>query len=76
VRITRGGTSVGQHERCWARQQTITDQAHRAAAQAMREAFQDRPRGQAASTVEVAGRDLAVYDRLLGTGDVLAEVAR
>ena len=36
----------------------------------------DRPRGQQAISVEVAGRDLADYDRILGmTGDDLAEVA-
>jgi hypothetical protein len=72
VRIMRGGAVVGEHERCWARQQTITDEAHRRAAQAMRQAFADRPRGPAAQ-VEVASRDLADYDRLLGTD--LAEVA-
>jgi transposase len=76
VRITRAGTPVGTHQRCWARQQTITDEAHRQAAQAMRQQFQDRPRGQQAISVEVAGRDLADYDRILGmTGDDLAEVA-
>jgi transposase len=75
VRIMRGGGVVGEHERCWARQQTITDEAHRRAAQAMRQAFADRPRGQAATAVEVAGRDLADYDRLLGTDDELAGVA-
>ena len=76
VRITRGGVLVGVHERCWARQQTITDEAHRAAAQVMRQAFADRPRGRAATQVEVAGRDLADYDRLLGvSGDELVEVA-
>jgi transposase len=76
VRVTRDGTLVGVHQRCWARQQTITDEQHRRAAQAMRQAFQDRPRGQAATTVEVAGRDLADYDRLLGvSGDELTGVA-
>jgi transposase len=76
VRITRGGVAVGAHQRCWARQQTITDETHRRAAQAMRQAFQDRPRGRQAAQVEVAGRDLADYDRICGvTGDDLAEVA-
>ena len=32
VRIRRGGVLVGEHERCWARQQTITDSEHRVAA--------------------------------------------
>jgi transposase len=76
VRITRAGAPVGVHQRCWARQQTITDEAHRRAAQVMRQAFQDRPRGHHAAQVEVAGRDLADYDRLCGVaGDDLAEVA-
>lgn len=76
VRVTRAGTLVAAHQRCWARQQTITDEAHRRAAQAMREDFQDRPRGQHGTVVEVASRDLADYDRLCGvTGDDLAEVA-
>jgi transposase len=76
VRITRAGTPVGLHQRCWARQQTITEEAHRRAAQAMREAFQDRPRGRAATVVEVAGRDLADYDRICGVdNDDLAGVA-
>jgi transposase len=76
VRITRGGVPVGVHQRCWARQQTITDEAHRQAAHAMRQAFADRPRGQRAAQVEVAGRDLTDYDRVLGVpGDAVAEVA-
>jgi transposase len=79
VRIVRAGTAVGMHQRCWARQQTITDEAHRRAAQAMRQDFQDRPRGRHPVQVEVAGRDLADYDRICGTGadagDDLAEVA-
>jgi hypothetical protein len=42
----------------------------------MRQDFQDRPRGRQAAQVEVAGRDLADYDRICGvTGDDLAEVA-
>ncbi len=79
VRITRSGVLVGGHQRCWARQQTITDEAHRQAAQAMRQAFAERPRGQAATATEVAGRDLADYDRILGVSterDELVEAAR
>jgi transposase len=73
VRIICAGTVVGEHERCWARQQTITDPEHARAAAVMRQAYQDRPRGGA--TAELARRDLADYDRVLGTGDDLAEVA-
>ncbi|HVV21744.1 MAG TPA: IS21 family transposase [Pseudonocardiaceae bacterium] len=75
VRISRGTAVVGAHQRCWARQQTITDEAHRRAALAMSQAFTDRPRG-GATTVEVAGRDLAEYDRLFGVdNDQSVEVA-
>ncbi|GAA2708948.1 IS21 family transposase [Micromonospora olivasterospora] len=74
VRVLRSGVLVGEHERCWARQQTITDPEHAKAATVMRQAYQDRPRGRAAA--QVACRDLADYDRILGTsGDDLAEVA-
>jgi transposase len=62
VRVTRGGYTVGVHQRCWARQQTITDDAHAAASTVMRQAFQDRPRGGRLS--EVAYRDLGDYDRI------------
>nr|WP_277351243.1 IS21 family transposase [Micromonospora sp. HNM0581] len=72
VRIARSGVLVGEHERCWARQQTLTDPAHRTAAEAMRQAYQDRPRGRVDE--QVACRDLTDYDRILGT-DELAEVA-
>jgi transposase len=76
VRVTRAGMPVGAHQRCWARQQTITDEAHRQAAQVMRQHFAERPRGQKATSVEVAGRDLADYDRICGVaGNDLAEVA-
>jgi len=68
VRITRGGVCVGQHERCWARHQTLTDPQHAKTATAMRQAYQDRPRGTVAA--EVAYRDLADYDRILGTAEV------
>ncbi|MFW5421019.1 IS21 family transposase [Nocardiopsis sp. CNT-189] len=64
VRITCEGEPVGEHERCWAAHQTITDPAHAAAAALMRRAAA-RGRG-AAVGVQVEQRDLASYDRLLG----------
>lgn len=70
VRIRRGEMLVGEHERCWARQQTITDPAHRQAADAMRRAFAARTaagRGPAAD--EVQQRDLSAYDRAFGLDD-------
>jgi transposase len=75
VTIRRDGALVGAHERCWARQQTITDPEHARAAAALRQAFADRPRGRPAALTEVTRRDLADYDRILGTGDGVAEVA-
>ena len=61
---------VAAHARCWARHQTITDPAHRAAAQ---RAGPPRSRGQGPPTsrpadrpVEVEQRDLAVYDACSG----------
>jgi transposase len=65
VRITRGTLVVGEHVRCWARQQTITDAGHAKAAAIMRQSYQDRPHSQPAAA-EVQSRDLADYDRLLG----------
>ena len=67
VRIRRGLVLVGEHERCWARQQTITDAEHRKAADVMRQAYQNRTaagRGPAATDVEQ--RDLASYDQIFG----------
>jgi hypothetical protein len=82
VRITRQGAVVGEHERCWARQQTITYVQHAKAATALRQAYQDQPRVKPDDS-EVASRDLADYDRLLGVeigdnaqgGDLVGEVA-
>jgi transposase len=65
VRVTCGGRLVADHERCWARHQTITDPAHLAAAKTLRAgrrlAAVPGPR-----EAEVEHRDLAVYDRLCG----------
>jgi transposase len=65
VRVTCEGKLAADHERCWARHQTISDPAHLAAAGALRTARRlatvPGPRGD-----EVEQRDLAVYDRLAG----------
>ena len=65
VRVTCEGRVVADHERCWARHQTISDPAHLAAAKAMRTARRlaavPGPRGD-----EVEQRDLAVYDQATG----------
>lgn len=69
VRITRAGSVVGEHQRCWARQQTLTDTGHAKAAAVLRQAYQDQPCG-APATAEVEARDLADYDRILGIDTV------
>ena len=65
VQVTCDGRVVADHERCWARHQTISDPAHLAAAKAMRTARRlaavPRQRGD-----DVEQRDLAVYDQLTG----------
>lgn len=76
VRIYRGGALAGEHQRCWARQQTITDPAHRQAADVMRRAFAARTadgRGPAADEVQL--RDLAAYDRAFGLAGDHEQVA-
>jgi hypothetical protein len=70
VRIHRGGVLVGEHARCWARQQTITDPEHRQAADAMRRAFQDREAGgRGPAATDVQQRDLSAYDQAFGLDD-------
>jgi hypothetical protein len=57
---------VAQHERCWAKHQTITDPKHRAAAETLRQ----RPRaGGSAPAAEVEQRCLADYDAMFGLTD-------
>jgi transposase len=69
VQILRGGVLVGEHERCWARQQTITDPAHRQAAEALRIAYQQHSARPGREFELVDQRNLADYDRALGLTD-------
>lgn len=70
VRVRRGGVLVGEHRRCWARQQTVTDPQHRTAADVMRQAFQQRTAaGRGPAVTEVQQRDLSAYDRFFGLND-------
>ena len=69
VSVRLGDKVVAAHERCWARQQTITDPTHRAAALAMAHAAA-KSRGRAPVTEEVEQRDLGDYDRRFGLTDV------
>lgn len=65
VRVTCEGRVAADHQRCWARHQTISDPAHLEAARALRAirrlAVVAGPRD-----AEVEQRDLSVYDRLSG----------
>jgi len=68
VTVTLGAKVVAVHERCWARWQTITDPAHKAAALAMSHAAAHRPPTLPADEVEQ--RDLATYDAAFGLTEV------
>jgi transposase len=69
VRVTCDGRLVADHQRCWARHQTITCPAHLAAARAMRSARRLLAPLPGPADAEVERRDLAVYDALCGTGE-------
>lgn len=66
VRVSCDGTTVADHDRAWARHQTITDPAHLAAARALRQDRREVIRPAAGPAVEI--RRLADYDAALGTG--------
>jgi hypothetical protein len=70
VTVTCDGRLVACHDRSWVAHQTITDPAHKAAADVMRA---ERLRAKLAAppaAVEVEQRDLSRYDVLLGGGEV------
>ncbi|MCL3863041.1 IS21 family transposase [Actinotalea sp. K2] len=69
VSVRMGTKVVAAHQRCWARQQTITDPAHRAAALAM--SFAAAHRAPAPPVEEVEQRDLADYDAVFGLAEVM-----
>jgi len=66
VRVWCDGRLAADHERTWARHQTITDPAHLAAAQAMRAARRLLTPVTGPAGTEVERRDLAVYDAVCG----------
>jgi transposase len=66
VRVICDGLVVADHQRCWARHQTITDPAHLAAAQQLRAARRLLAPVPGPADAEVEQRDLAVYDALCG----------
>jgi transposase len=67
VRVLQGGRVVADHERIWAKHQTITDPAHRDAATALRRERITVVRPGPDTAVEV--RALDDYDRALGLGE-------
>jgi transposase len=69
VRVWCEGKLAADHERAWARHQTITDPAHLAAAQALRAARRLLAPVTGPAGAEVEHRDLAVYDALCGSGE-------
>jgi transposase len=71
VRVTLAGRVVAEHERCWAKHQSLTDPAHHAAALALAAVAAHRPSAPPSDPVEQ--RDLAVYDAAFGL--VSGEVA-
>jgi transposase len=64
VRVSCGGQLAADHERAWARHQTITDPGHLAAARALRRDRLEIIRPAAGTAVGV--RQLADYDAALG----------
>jgi len=68
VTVRLGSKVVAVHDRCWARNQTITDPAHRAAALALAHAAAHRPPTTAVEVVQQ--RDLADYDTAFGLTEV------
>ncbi len=73
VRVWCEGRMVADHQRCWARHQSITDPAHAAAARALR---RDRLAVvRPPDRVEVEIRDLASYDTALGLAGADGTVA-
>jgi transposase len=66
VTVRCAGQVVAEHQRCWAKHQTITDPEHKAAADALRKL----PRQNATSpTAEVEQRSLSDYDAIFGLLD-------
>ena len=73
VRVWCEGKLAADHERAWARHQTITDPAHLAAARELRAAHRALAAVGRPAQAEVEQRDLAVYDALCdGAGQGVA----
>lgn len=68
VTVRLGSKVVAEHARCWARWQTITDPAHKAAALALSHTAAHR--APATDPGEVEQRDLGAYDAAFGLTEV------
>jgi transposase len=66
VRVVCEGRLVADHQRCWARHQTISDPDHVTAARTLRDQRRNAGRGESA---EVELRCLADYDDVFGLSD-------
>ena len=67
VSVLCAGRLVAEHERCWARHQSITDPEHRAAADTLRTAHHSGNRPDRCEPVEQ--RSLNDYDTAFGLDD-------
>jgi transposase len=68
VTVRCAGRVVAEHQRCWAKHQTITEPQHRAAAEMLR----DLPRARTTGPQEVEQRSLADYDAVFGLDEAVA----
>jgi transposase len=68
VRVACDGRPVARHDRCWAKHQSITDPAHRIAADQLREAHRRASVTPIATPVQ--SRDLSDYDRMFGLDEL------
>ncbi len=69
VRVVCDGRLAADHQRCWARHQTITDPAHQAAAARLRADRHALPPCTTDADTDVEVRALGDYDRLFGLDD-------
>lgn len=69
VSVTLQGQVVAEHDRCWARHQSITDPVHHAAARALAAHAAAAPRPAPADLEGVEVRDLAAYDAAFGLSE-------
>ena len=70
VTVTCEGRPVACHDRSWVAHQTVTDPAHKAAADAMRAGRLRARLAAPPAAAEVEQRDLSRYDALLSGGEV------